>query len=249
LAAAGGLFVGRDDLFYQLEAAAGRQRVVVLTGPGGTGKTEVARGFARWWRDTRGVDDPRLVLWHSFEPGVASFGLDGVIAGAGLAVFGPDFARLDQAGRLEAVRGLLGRFRVLLVWDNFETVREMPDPGGVTPPLDQAGRAELRAFVDWVRDRSRSAVIITSRAGEDWLGPAGLLVAIRGTTPLPAAGEGAGRGRMSSLGACITYSFAHLAQPSRRLLPAVSLFHGVADEDVLTFFSAVEGVPARFAGV
>jgi len=170
LAAADGVFVGRDDLFYQLESAARLQRVAVLAGAGGTGKTELVKGFARWWRDTGGVDDPRLVFWHSFEPGVASFGLDGVITGIGLALFGADFARLDPAERLVAVRQLLEQHRVLLVWDNFETVREMPDPTGATPPLDEAGCAALLGFLEWVRDHSSSAVIITSRAPEGWLG-------------------------------------------------------------------------------
>ena len=55
LAPVGGLFVGRDDLFWQLETAALLQHVAVLAGPGGTGKTELAKGFARWQRDTGAV--------------------------------------------------------------------------------------------------------------------------------------------------------------------------------------------------
>ena len=309
--AAIGAFVGRDDLFYQLEATTREQRVVVVTGAGGTGKTELAKGFARWWRDTGGVDDPRLVCWHSFEPGAASFGLDGVITGIGLAVFGTDFARMESPQRrLEAVQQLMARSRALLIWDNFESVAEMPDPGGETPPLDDAGRAQLREFLDWVREQSRSVVIITSRANEDWLGPvhriavgglnraeaaqyagylltpfpagqrrrqlrsfgellewldghplamrltlprlanadpAELLAGLQGTRPLP-GGDDSGPDRLSSLGACITYSFAHLSGQARRLLPALSLLHGAADENLLMFFSAFTGVPRRFAG-
>ena len=170
LAAADGMFVGRDDLLYQLEIAARLQRVVVLAGPGGTGKSELAKDFARWWRDTGGTDDPRLVFWHSFEPGEASFGLDGVITSIGLELLDAGFEGLDPADPLEAVRELLADRRALLVWDNFESVREMPDPVGATPPLDKAGCAALKGFLEWVRDHSSSTVIITSRTPEVWLG-------------------------------------------------------------------------------
>lgn len=315
LAPAAGVFVGRDDLFYELEVAARLQRVMVLTGPGGTGKTELAKGFARWWRDTGGMEDARLVFWHSFEPGLASFGLDGVIIPIGLDAIGTDFARLDSPERLAAVKELLGKSRCLLVWDNFESVREMADAAGATPPLEEAGCAQLWEFLDWVCDHSASTVIVTSRAREDWLGqvyriavgglnrteaaqyaglllapfpaarerrerrsfgdlldwldghplamrltlpclehaePAALLDGLRGTAPLPGtqdgAAEDAGPGRLSSLGTCIAYSYAHLAEPTSRLLPVLSLFHGTADAYVLGLFSAVKQVPARFAG-
>src|SRR5207249_547443 len=40
----------------------------------------------------------------------------------------------------------------------------------------------------------------------------------------------------------------HLAYQTMRLLPAVSLLHGIADINLLTAFSAMDGVPARFVG-
>ena len=72
--------------------------------------------------------------------------------------------------------------------------------------------------------------------------PSDLLAGLRCTAPLPI--EDAWQGRLSSLSACITYSFAHLNESSKRLLPALSLFYGTAYENVLMLFSATAGVPA-----
>lgn len=300
-----GSFIGRDWLFYQLETAIRLQNVVVLHGPGGTGKTELAKAFGRWCRDTGGVDDPRLVFFHSFEPGVATFGLNAVVNDIGRALFRTDmFDRANPAERRAKVQQLLTDHRSLLIWDNFETVHSMPEG----KELGDVDRRELRQFMADLARHGKSAVLITSRSNENWLGnirripvgglipleanqyatnllgpypaaqerrrkpafgdlmdwldghplsmrlilphletsePRTLLAALQGTGTLP-GGIGPEESRLSSLPACIGYSYNHLAEPARRLLPALSLVQGVADAALLAAFSKVPSVPARF---
>jgi hypothetical protein len=168
-----GRFVGRDAAFYTLELALKWQRVVVVHGPAGTGKTELAKAFGRWWQVTGGVERPEWEFFHSFQPGVATFGLDGVVTEIGLALFGADFVgrTRDAAERRDLILKTLREHRMLLIWDNFESVRELPDVTGATPPLDAAQQQRMRDFLaELAREGGQSGVIITSRTPEDWLG-------------------------------------------------------------------------------
>jgi hypothetical protein len=309
LEAAGGVFVGRDRDFVRLEAALRHRRVVVLHGQGGTGKTELVKAFARWLRDTGGVDDPSLVFFHSFEPGIASFGLAGVVTGIGLRVFGPDFVRHfpDTAGRVAAILEFMRQVRALLVWDNFETVRSMPDPTGATPPLDETEQEEIRDFLAEVARIAKGGTMITTRSPEEWLGDvhrlevegldrgdavqyadvllapypaaqarrkerafeellealsghplsmrltlshlersdaAELLQSLREGLPVDATGD-----RLGSLAACVHYSFQHLPEGDRRLLPALALFEGVCDVDMLWIMGESPDAPQQFRGM
>jgi tetratricopeptide (TPR) repeat protein len=112
-----------------------------------------------------------------------------------------------------------------------------------------APRRARRAFgelLEWLDGHPLSMRLTLPRLGN--ADPEALLDGLRGTTALPGGDDDPGADRAKSLAASITYSFTHLTATTRRLLPAVGLFHGVADADVLAVFSGTAGVPGRFAG-
>ncbi|MCB5165024.1 tetratricopeptide repeat protein [Streptomyces bambusae] len=190
--AADGHFVGRDGLLYRLDAAARLGRVVVVHGLAGIGKSQLAKAFGRWCRETGAVDGPECLVWHSFEPGSAPSALEDLVDGIAAALDGPDgfaspdgfdrtartartdCARTDPGARLRAVERALETRRVLVVCDNFEALYSMyggeggDRAAGVPPPPDASGLWALRDFLQRAA-AGRSTVVVTSRADESWL--------------------------------------------------------------------------------
>jgi len=166
-------FIGRDYDLVRLERALCDDDApwALITGIGGIGKTELARGFARWYFETGGC--PRGVFFASFKE-KANFGqVIGSIAG-----FGTDFSRLSDEEQWKQLIAFLKENPCLLVWDNFEPVAGYP-PGEV-PLANDEERDKLSRFLKALKG-GRSRVIITTRKpDEDWLGIGYTLLEMRG---------------------------------------------------------------------
>ncbi|MFJ4091341.1 tetratricopeptide repeat protein [Kitasatospora sp. NPDC089913] len=176
LAPVGG-FVGRDGLLLGLDAVTGRHRVVLLHGAAGIGKTELAKAFGRWSRETGTVDGPDAVVLHAFGPGATPPTPAGVVERIGRRLFAPEeFDPLPPAERRTAVEQALATRRLLLIWDGV-------DSPAAEPGAADEERAGLRALLDLVARQGRSTVLLTSRTREDWLGAAALRIEVPGLDP------------------------------------------------------------------
>ena len=154
-------FVGRDYDILRLERGFRQNTSLLLQGRGGTGKTELACGFARWLEETGGRGG-RMFL-TSFEQGA---GLSRAIDQVGRAVWGEKFSEYGFEKQGAAVLKYLKTRPCLLIWDNFEPVAGFP--AGNEPLVSEEGRGELKDFLKGLCG-GESWVLITSQREERWL--------------------------------------------------------------------------------
>ncbi|MEY9855718.1 tetratricopeptide (TPR) repeat protein [Catenulispora sp. GAS73] len=154
--AATGDFVGRSAEIGRLETAVRPKAVVLLHGPAGGGKSELAKAFGRWRRATAGPGHAKDVVWFSWRSTLGNADLDVVLSALIQQIKGSQ----QQAVGLQEIRAearqLLRERRLLLIWDNFESVT--------------SASQEVKDFLREVAVDSQSTVLITSRTTEDWLG-------------------------------------------------------------------------------
>ncbi len=157
-------FIGRDGAIRELERAMRRKPgAVVVHGLGGVGKTTLARGFLEWLADTGGLE--HAPLWFSMqEVRSAEF----VVNRIGETIFGPQFGAQPMEARLEALVRAMRELPLVVVLDNFESVRGNPG-AGVDPNLTEEDQGTLRKLIQGLRGGA-SKVLITSRGEEEWLG-------------------------------------------------------------------------------
>ena len=113
-------FLGRGLELAQVNAWLTQERLLVLDGEGGIGKTALARELAEW-HARRGAY-PGGVAWVDLQTPRT---MEAIVEEIGVAVAGEEFRRLsgDRAGWL---REYLKQRPTLIVLDNFETVGHDP---------------------------------------------------------------------------------------------------------------------------
>src|ERR1017187_591636 len=156
-------FIGRDETLLALDRALDDHAIVLLHAYAGSGKTTAAAEFARWYRETGGIDGP--VLFTSFEHYRPLLSVLNDLAGA-LDV-PQDWLALDETKRRGAALQLLRQRSVLWIWDNVEPVAGFPK--GSESSWSAREQRDLADFLRAARE-TKARFLRTSRRDEhDWL--------------------------------------------------------------------------------
>jgi tetratricopeptide (TPR) repeat protein len=169
-------FIGRDETLLALDRAFDGHAIVLLHAYAGSGKTTAAAEFARWYRETRGIEGP--VLFTSFEHYRSLLSVLNDLASA-LDV-AQDWFALDETKRQSAALRLLRQRSVLWIWDNIEPVAGFPK--GSESSWSAQEQRELADFLRAARETTAKFLLTSRRDERDWLGDLPARVAV---PPMP----------------------------------------------------------------
>jgi hypothetical protein len=162
-------FIGRDETLLALDRSFDDHPVVLLHAYAGSGKTSTAAEFARWYRETGGIDGP--ILFTSFEqykPLARALDQFGQVFEKMLEQTGVHWLALDDAQRRRIALQVMGQVPVLWIWDNVEPVAGFPK--GAESKWSSQEQGDLADFLRAARE-TKAKFLLTSRRDErDWLG-------------------------------------------------------------------------------
>jgi tetratricopeptide (TPR) repeat protein len=110
-------FQGRARELYRLERSLQTERAVLLHAPGGMGKTALATEAASWLTET-GLF-PNGACFISFERPITA---ESIAQTLGMYLEGPAFEAMPAEAQVARAIALFQAARVLLIWDNFESI-------------------------------------------------------------------------------------------------------------------------------
>ena len=160
-------FIGRQDAIHRLERALLRQpaAAILIQGMAGIGKTMLAKGFLRWLGRTGGlgnndsdVDSDAAAnapfastLWFAFDDiRSAEFVVNRLVT----VCLGHDAIALPMEQKLPQLIRALRELRLLVVWDNFESVAGI-EGTALNPALTEADRTVLKSLLQQLRGASQ----------------------------------------------------------------------------------------------
>jgi len=162
-------FVGRDPYLLDIERALANPNTpwALVTGIIGSGKTELIRGFARWYAQTSGCPD------GVYAVSLATSGLDDLLE----AVFRQANEKGQEEDRLKQAVRYLRRARCLLVVDDLDRATL---PVVSRDPMPEHDRQKLSRFLYQLRGGSSRVLLASRRPAEPWLGVSYVRVELSG---------------------------------------------------------------------
>jgi len=163
-------FYGRDETLLALDRAFDTQQVVLLHAYAGSGKTMTAAEFARWYRDTGGLDGPVLfTTFEQYKPLARALDVIEPIFKPYLEQNNLQWLAMSDEERLNIKLQIFKKFPVLWIWDNIEPINGFPS--GAASAWTEAEQRELKTFLQIVTGQSKAKFLLTSRRDEQkWLG-------------------------------------------------------------------------------